>query len=777
MRISAFTIASHNAAHGRDSRARVTRTSGRSLVHLLAACLAAFAVQHAAEAQIFPAGPFNGTYTFNDPSNWAGGNITGTTTGSFSGVTRFNFNSDYTLNSTMSVAAVGTSLLTIGATSGTNQLTFNNGGGYGSKGNATFDQSLTIRMAAGLSGSVTFSPTNQQLLTINSKITGTGVLVANGPGNGGGVALTNSANDWQGGFYITNASGANLRTTVANAIPYGSTVSGSGGFANDLRIAQSATTGVNNPYTNGNAAQDSAALVRIEGVVGASTAATFVAYSTSTHTFNGRLVNNVNNQSTGLLAFVKDGSGMMTLGTHAAVSNYAGNLSLRGGVLNVSSVADGAVWGNFTNAAGGSTGTMASTAGLKVGMRLYGVNDNNMTGTITALTGTTFTMSQNFQFANAGAGSPGRFGYANTLGISQSGSASGLVFNGGQLQYSGSSDGSTNRLFSIGTGGGGIIANGTTGVLTFTGGGTIGFDGQTGARVFTLSGTNTGTNTLTTALADNGGQTALVKSGLGRWVLGGTHAYTGTTQIEAGRLTIGAGASIGSSRTVVVGTAAGSGARLDVTDTAYTFTGSQTLMGSGTVAGGGGGPTTVTINGKLSPGNSPGLLTFADTSVALGSTGNVIMEITGSARGTQYDAIDITGGVNGGGLIYGGTMTLNFTQTFSSGTFNLFKYETNETSGTFGNIVFDLASQYQGTWGLVGDVWKVTTGTTVMEFRNNVVEGGFSYGQLVIVPEPLTLGLLGIGSGIAVVGLRRLRRRKANGANGTHTSEDTADAA
>jgi hypothetical protein len=64
-----------------------------------------------------------------------------------------------------------------------------------------------------------------------------------------------------------------------------------------------------------------------------------------------------------------------------------------------------------------------------------------------------------------------------------------------------------------------------------------------------------------------------------------------------------------------------------------------------------------------------------------------------------------------------------------------------------------------------------------MEFRNNVVEGGFSYGQLVIVPEPLTLGLLGIGSGIAVVGLRRLRRRKANGANGSHTSEDTADAA
>jgi hypothetical protein len=37
--------------------------------------------------------------------------------------------------------------------------------------------------------------------------------------------------------------------------------------------------------------------------------------------------------------------------------------------------------------------------------------------------------------------------------------------------------------------------------------------------------------------------------------------------------------------------------------------------------------------------------------------------------------------------------------------------------------------------------------------------------------------LLGIGGGIAVVGLRHLRRRKANGANGTSTSDSAADAA
>ena len=99
MRFSAFTTASHNAARGRDSRARVTRTSGRSLVHLLAACLAVFAVQHAAEAQILPAGPISGTIVWNDTANWAGGVITNTTTGTYSGNAAFQFSAPYTVTS------------------------------------------------------------------------------------------------------------------------------------------------------------------------------------------------------------------------------------------------------------------------------------------------------------------------------------------------------------------------------------------------------------------------------------------------------------------------------------------------------------------------------------------------------------------------------------------------------------------------------------------------------------------------------------------------------
>lgn len=117
-------------------------------------------------------------------------------------------------------------------------------------------------------------------------------------------------------------------------------------------------------------------------------------------------------------------------------------------------------------------------------------------------------------------------------------------------------------------------------------------------------------------------------------------------------------------------------------------------------------------------------------------------------------------------MAYGVTMTLNFTTAFSSDTFNLFQHETAETTGSFAAIVFGgPSSQHSGIWSYVGGtsgLWKTgaLSGTTVtMEFRQRVDESGVGYGQLVIVPEPLTLGLLGIGSGVAVLGLRRLRRR------------------
>jgi autotransporter-associated beta strand protein len=460
------------------------------------------------------------------------------------------------------------------------------------------------------------------------------------------------------------------------------------------------------------------------------------------------------------MALTKRGSGTLTLST--GTNAYSGPTTLEAGVLSIGRVADAGVTGAISGANTGTTGTIASTAGIQVGMNIFGISNGlagaaGYSGTVTAVTSaTTFTVSN--AWTGNGSNLSVLFGFYSPLGISTT-STSNLVFNGGSLRYSGSA-GATNRLFSIGTGGGGIIADGTTGQLVFSGTGTVGFNGQTGAREFTLSGTNTGTNTLNVVLADNavGQATSLTKAGTGRWVLGGINTYTGTTRIESGTLVLGAGGSIGSSRRVIVGTAANSSSRLVVTDASYTFNGVQTLMGSGTVEGSGG---TITIGGTLAPGNnSPGLLTFDNTSVVLSSTANTIMEIQGDTRGTLYDAIDILGT---GDLTYGGTLTLDFSQVFTSGTFNLFRFDT--SSGLFANVV--ATGSMVGTFTNSGSgVWTATAGQQQLTFRQQVDVGGTNYGQLVIVPEPLMLGLLGIASGVAVVGIRHVRRRRQSGGSG-----------
>jgi hypothetical protein len=264
--------------------------------------------------------------------------------------------------------------------------------------------------------------------------------------------------------------------------------------------------------------------------------------------------------------------------------------------------------------------------------------------------------------------------------------------------------------------------------------------------------------------------------------LEGANTYAGNTLIRGGTVQLGAAGSIANSGTVNVGDAGSSGARLDLSaKSAYTFGAAQTLGGIGTVAGGTS-FTNVTISGVLSPGNSPGLLTFDNANLILDSTANTLMEITGTTQGSLYDAVVLAGGT----ITYGGTLTLDFgSNPFNNGdTFNLFQFK--EAAFAYFDTVIATGSYYSGTFTNSGSGVYTLSGSGIgvggnqrLTFTDLVPAGesGTYYGQLVIVPEPLTLGLLGIGSGIAVVGLRRLRRRKANGANGTHTSEDTADAA
>ncbi|WP_168735337.1 autotransporter domain-containing protein [Pseudothauera rhizosphaerae] len=112
-------------------------------------------------------------------------------------------------------------------------------------------------------------------------------------------------------------------------------------------------------------------------------------------------------------------------------------------------------------------------------------------------------------------------------------------------------------------------------------------------------------------LAGTGG---LTKAGAGTLTLTGASTYTGATTVASGILAVDG--QIGGTLTVQSG---------------------GTLGGSGTVA-----DVSVASGGTLAPGNSPGLLTVTgDLTLAPGST--TVMEINGTNRGADYDAIDVAG--------------------------------------------------------------------------------------------------------------------------------------
>jgi uncharacterized delta-60 repeat protein len=114
---------------------------------------------------------------------------------------------------------------------------------------------------------------------------------------------------------------------------------------------------------------------------------------------------------------------------------------------------------------------------------------------------------------------------------------------------------------------------------------------------------------------------ALVKRGAGTMALTGANTYTGITTVSSGRL-------------LVNGSLADGPAPLDVV-----IDSGAALGGSGTVHG------TVLVNsgGSIRPGTSPGITHTG--SVTFGDSSQFDVEIGGTALGTQYDQLNVTGSV------------------------------------------------------------------------------------------------------------------------------------
>ena len=225
------------------------------------------------------------------------------------------------------------------------------------------------------------------------------------------------------------------------------------------------------------------------------------------------------------------------------------------------------------------------------------------------------------------------------------------------------------------------------------------------------------TTTISSVISGTG---ALYQLGSGTTILTGHNTYTGTTSVSAGSLLINGNQSAVSGAVLV---AAGA-----------------TIGGSGTTGG------AISVDGILSPGNSPGVFTAA--SVILGGSSTSLFEINGAARGTQYDGVTITAD---SGLTYGGALSLAFgnASAFGATTFDLFSF-TGTPSGNFTSVTS--TGFYAGTWSLASGAWSLESGGQTLSFTP-------STGDLVVtVPEPATciVALAAIACGALVI-----RRRSA----------------
>ena len=158
-----------------------------------------------------------------------------------------------------------------------------------------------------------------------------------------------------------------------------------------------------------------------------------------------------------------------------------------------------------------------------------------------------------------------------------------------------------------------------------------------------------------------------------------------------------------------------------------------TLNGSGTLAG----PIQVNAGANLAPGTSPGVLSTGSATLDAGA--NLQIELGGTTLGTQYDQLNVTGAVT----LTGSNLVLSLINGFTPSAGQQFTIINNDAAdavaGTFAQPFVDLGG-----------------------VRFNINYAGGTGNDVVLtasaVPEPTTVGLLGLGA-LGLLARRRRRQR------------------
>lgn len=252
-------------------------------------------------------------------------------------------------------------------------------------------------------------------------------------------------------------------------------------------------------------------------------------------------------------------------------------------------------------------------------------------------------------------------------------------------------------------------------------------------RTLRLAGSNTGDNTISGPIVSTTSVNLIgvTKVGAGKWILSGSNAYGGTTQVDAGTLLIN-----GNSGSVVAPFVVNGGI----------------LGGSGTI----GGAITVNPLGTLAPG----------ASIATLSTGSAVTFSSGATFAYEYETNLLTADLlsMSGGLSLSGTVPLTITDlgpdlTVAPGTvFSLVNYG----GGLSGGGLFSyggLSLIEGGTFTVGANTWQIAYSSTTAGVNVAAPLPSGAFVNLVAVPEPTTWATLGAGLTIALVlRTRRLRR-------------------
>ncbi|MES2981528.1 MAG: autotransporter-associated beta strand repeat-containing protein [Verrucomicrobiota bacterium] len=351
-------------------------------------------------------------------------------------------------------------------------------------------------------------------------------------------------------------------------------------------------------------------------------------------------------------------------------------------------------------------------------------------------------------------------GVASAIGQSTNAAAN-LVFGAptATLRYTGASDVTTDRSFTMssGAGGGATIESSGAGTLSFNNTVALNYGTNNQTRTLTLGGTNTGNNTFGKVIANNGsGAASLVKAGTGMWALTQVNTYSGTTSINQGILAVNGTGSINNSAVTINGGNFRYNSSVNYTGT-FTHT-AGTI--SGTNWNGSLDNQTIATGEFISPGNSPGTASTGGQTWAAGGT--YVWEINN---------VTGTAGADPGWDLINGTGTLDITA--SAGTTFIIDI-TSLTLGNIGGAAVNFDQMLSYAW-LIADFASVTgfdaTDFTVdaSGFTNpytgifdvslggvGVVPGDASqiYVTYTAIPEPkaVLLGCLGV--------LLLLRRRR-----------------